>query len=60
MNEFLLLAVVIVYLAICHGRSTTKTSRDRQGHWNEQSSHPDVKQSSGREHGERPGATMSR
>ena len=54
MNEFLLLAVVIVYLAICHGRSTTKTSRDRQGHWNEQSSHPDVKQSSGREHGERP------
>jgi len=44
MNEFLLLAVVIVYLAIRHGRPTTKTRSDRQGPESEQSSHPAGKQ----------------
>jgi hypothetical protein len=39
MNEFLLLAVVVVYLAICYGRTITKTSSD-QGPENQQSSHP--------------------
>jgi len=40
MNEFLLLAVVVVYLAICYGRPIAKTNGDQQGPENQQSSHP--------------------
>ena len=44
MNEFLLLAVVIVYLAIRYGTPTLETRRDRQGRESEQSSYPAGKQ----------------
>jgi hypothetical protein len=40
MNEFLLLAVVVVYLAISYTRPITKTNSDQQGLENQQSSHP--------------------
>ncbi len=40
MNEFLLFALVIVYLVIRHGKSMTGASTDRQDRENEQSSHP--------------------
>jgi hypothetical protein len=40
MNEFLLLAVVIVYLAISHGAPVTKTGEDRQPPENKHSDYP--------------------
>jgi len=40
MNEFLLLAVTIVYLAISHGAPVTKTGEDRQRPENKHSDHP--------------------
>jgi hypothetical protein len=40
MNEFLLFAVVVVYLAIWYGKPIKKTSSDQQGSENQQSSHP--------------------
>ena len=40
MNEFLLLAVVVVYLAICYERPMTKTISDQQSPEHQQSSHP--------------------
>jgi len=38
MNEFLLFAVVVVYLAICYGRPTQTTNSRRQNHQNERPS----------------------
>jgi hypothetical protein len=40
MNEFLLLAVAIVYLAICYGAPTTKIGNHRQLPDNEHFEHP--------------------
>ena len=44
MNEFLLFAVIIIYLVIRHGAATTEGSAERQDRENEQSSHPVGKQ----------------
>jgi hypothetical protein len=38
MNEFLLFAVVVVYLAICYGRPTQTTNSGRQNDQNERPS----------------------
>jgi len=40
MNEFLLLAVTIVYLAISYGAPVTKTGDDRQPPENKHFDHP--------------------
>jgi hypothetical protein len=37
MNEFLLLTVVIVYVAISYRRPSTETQRDQQSHYDERS-----------------------
>lgn len=40
MNEFLLFALIVIYLIIGHGKSKTTDSADRQEHANRQSSQP--------------------
>jgi hypothetical protein len=35
MNEFLLFAVIVVYLAICYGRPNSQANSDRQIHQHE-------------------------
>jgi hypothetical protein len=34
MNEFLLFAVIVIYLAICYGRPNSQATDDRQSHQN--------------------------